>query len=238
MNGSNQTIQVVSRPDGAECIFSRGTTQLAKVVTPGPVVVPRDRRPIDVVCTIEGYSDARTVMHSTAADGSPLVHLASAAAPAPIYMRFAVSTVVNKIFGARPTYETVLTVDLESVSSAGPAGAAPSSLPPWSAAIAETFVPKRPTAWKARTILRADKSSTDRCGTGGVVYSFVLVDNRITVEREGQRVFEVPVPWDGGIRQTYKAGNDLTLEMAGNVRSRDLEVTDAIRYCQWRLISE
>jgi hypothetical protein len=105
-HGSTQTIEVGSKPDGAECTFTRAGAALGSVVTPGPIKVSRSSTPINVLCTKAGYEEARAVLNSrTRYDTTSSSSIVGAVV--------AVGALVDMTSGANISYESALMVTLD-----------------------------------------------------------------------------------------------------------------------------
>lgn len=60
IEGTSQQISVVTNPPGASCRFDRNGETIGVVnPTPGGLVVKKSKHDIDVVCTKDGYEEAR-----------------------------------------------------------------------------------------------------------------------------------------------------------------------------------
>jgi hypothetical protein len=69
-SGTNQSIKFETDPSEAECTLTQSNTQLAKVKTPGSVLVKRTNSPIAVACTKDGYYETRAVISTTTSAGA------------------------------------------------------------------------------------------------------------------------------------------------------------------------
>jgi hypothetical protein len=83
--------------------------------------------------------------------------------------------------------------------------------------------------WTAHTILEEEKSMSGRiCPEEAISYTLDLTDNTFTATSQYGKMFSVTVPPDGVINTTYKRVTTgtkwVTLQMTGNVKSRELEI--------------
>ena len=107
-------------------------------------------------------------------------------------------------------------------------------------AIAFVIIPTVASAetWTAHTIFEKEKSmSGGNCPQVAVSYTLDLTDNTFTATSQYGRMFSVIVPPDGVINTTYKRVSPgtkwVTLQMTGNVKSRELEIV--WWRCYWKL---
>src|SRR5262249_35587908 len=96
-----------------------------------------------------------------------------------------------------------------------------------------------PGSWKTLAVL-TDGTSSPQCSREPTTYSFDLRDDRLTVESSVGAKFTAVVPADGRLKQEFKAAggayvSNPRLEMSGNARTRDLEVTIPEFGCRWKL---
>jgi hypothetical protein len=105
--------------------------------------------------------------------------------------------------------------------------------------------------WKAAAVLDREKSKMDRgnvadarCPQGPIPYTLDLTNNTFTATNSFGKMFSITVPADGVIKVTYKRagknrapalGAQVTLEMTGNVKSRELEIFAADMACYYKL---
>jgi hypothetical protein len=86
--------------------------------------------------------------------------------------------------------------------------------------------------WTAKVNLDNEKTISPRpCLHATIAYTFELANNTFTGTNKFGRMFSVAVPADGVIKTTYRRpGNNAqkTFEMAGNVKSRDLEISQVM----------
>lgn len=80
----------------------------------------------------------------------------------------------------------------------------------------------------------------ERCGKPQrpVVYTLELTNNTFTATSQYGKMFSIAVPADGVIKKTFRrAGRSgqMTFEMTGNVKSRELEITDVNSGCHYDL---
>ncbi len=140
VRGTSQTIAIGSTPDGAACVFSRDGQTLATVTTPGSITVQRDRKPINVACTKEGYEEGRGVMNS---------RRDSSYYPVPLPLVFGIVTLAGQLTdtatGANNHFETSLMMTLEPLSAADRAAGVTGKVTT-SPATAPVAVPTRPPA--------------------------------------------------------------------------------------------
>jgi hypothetical protein len=65
VSGTSETISVVTNPSGAACHFSRNGQDIASInPTPGGAVVQKTKYDIDVICSKDGYQEARAHLKS------------------------------------------------------------------------------------------------------------------------------------------------------------------------------
>jgi hypothetical protein len=100
--------------------------------------------------------------------------------------------------------------------------------------------------WTAHAVFEAEKSDprpVRPCGLKPAVYTLELTGSTFTATSQYGRMFSIDVPADGQIDKTYTRPGDrqgvpvwLHLEMTGNVKSRDLEIS--ISRCRYKLLSD
>src|SRR5882757_3986521 len=83
--------------------------------------------------------------------------------------------------------------------------------------------------WSARVTLNREKLTSGlHCPEGNITYTFTLANNTFTMASKYGQAFSIMLPADGIIKQTYRGtstqGAQWTFEIAGNVKSRDLEI--------------
>lgn len=131
-SGTTQPIVIDSDPAGADCRLTREGTSLGTVRTPGTITVKRHAKPINVVCTQEGYEEARAVMNARAESASFGNALLGGA----------IGIMVDASTGANSRYESSLKVGLTPLSPADQAAVAAaraSALPASSSATAGPY---------------------------------------------------------------------------------------------------
>jgi hypothetical protein len=224
--GSRQRVYISSEPSGAECGLTREGEDLGKVTTPGSREITRSRKPINVVCTKAGYEEARSVMNSMT-QGSPIIAPGGSGVAGGIVSGvFALGSVVDMSSGA-DTHYTPLRLTLTPLSAADREAAASASPAP--AQPAPSAV-----SWKAVTVLVPERS-TANCSSSGVEYAFGFRGDTLIVDEDHTRAFSVALPADGTLKQEYVSRSGNRLEMAGNARTKDLEIVNAGGTCRWKL---
>jgi hypothetical protein len=113
IRGTSESLHIGSNPEPAECVLTRDGETLGKVTTPGQITVKRDRKPIDVHCTKDGYDDGREVMNSRADHYGYFYY-----GPSIVAGVVAISALVDMASGANLHYHTAVMVKLESLSAA------------------------------------------------------------------------------------------------------------------------
>jgi hypothetical protein len=64
VSGTQQDVEIVSDPPGAECRVMAGTVELARTVTPGTVRLERQEDDLAVQCRLEGHRATAAILHS------------------------------------------------------------------------------------------------------------------------------------------------------------------------------
>ena len=109
--GTSQAIYVGSMPDGADCVFTREGQTLGKVTTPGPITVKRNENAIAVLCTKEGYEEARAILN-------PVTRAGVVGGPGLIGMAINAGGLIDSASGANIRYQTAVMLKLEPLSAA------------------------------------------------------------------------------------------------------------------------
>lgn len=91
--------------------------------------------------------------------------------------------------------------------------------------------------WKANSELIVGESAGSCAQTGGV-YVLDVANDVFTAKNANGTMFSTSIPADGIVRQSFRSSTGANLEMKGNARSRDLEVSNNSRGCRWKLVPE
>ncbi len=94
-------------------------------------------------------------------------------------------------------------------------------------------VPPTVVAWATRPVLIEGKSPPT-CPKGNTTYRFELARDTLTIKSRSSE-FSTPVSADGTVRISFRLPPNYQLEVAGNVRTRDLEITNLWSKCHWQL---
>jgi hypothetical protein len=215
----------------------RSGQSLATVTTPAPVTIKRNQETIHVRCKKEGFEESLIVMNSRYESASAGNFLLGGV----------IGVIVDQSSGAASKYDPYVIVRMAPLSPADAAAAAaqpkpspPAEIPrPEVAATAPVVPPPPPTvygpgAWKARGALMSEQSGGN-CAKDSGSYSFDFTDNVLTVDNVNGRMVRAPVGADGSVDQSFKSPTGASLRVVGNVRTRDLEVTNIRSGCRWKL---
>ena len=93
--------------------------------------------------------------------------------------------------------------------------------------------------WKAHTTLETEKSMWGQnCPQMAISYTLDLTDNTFTATSQHGKMFTTTTSANGEIKKSYRRVQDtgfLTLEMTGNVKSRELDVVVVGSGCHYKL---
>jgi hypothetical protein len=110
----------------------------------------------------------------------------------------------------------------------------------WRLAAAFTIIVSGPAwaeTWKARAELIATKSA-EGCSQQLSVYTLDLAGDTFSATDVDGRMFSITVPANGIIKEDYRSPSGNRLEVAGNVKTKHLEIYSGHRGCWWRLVAE
>jgi hypothetical protein len=130
--GTSQTINVVTNPTGATCVFEREGKPIGTVVnTPASLVVRKSKYDITIKCDKPGYQQADYLNHS----GTSATIAANVAVD--LILTAGISSIVDSADGADNKYDSVVNLFLIPSTEVPPAPApvAVSPSPPTTAAI-------------------------------------------------------------------------------------------------------
>lgn len=238
--GTTQPINIDSDPQGAECTLTREGQTLATVTTPKQsLTIKRHAATLHVACRKDGFEEGRVVLNSRYESSSTGNFLLGGV----------IGVMVDASSGASSRYDSYVLVRMTPL---GPGNKAVAAVPrptvatptPQPAAATAPVTPAPPQTlggrWKATATLMQDRSAGS-CARIRASYSLDLTNDTLTVDTDDGRMFSVPVPADGAIKQAFRAPVNVTLptyrtyEMVGNARTRDLEVVSDSAGCRWKL---
>jgi hypothetical protein len=90
--------------------------------------------------------------------------------------------------------------------------------------------------WSARSVPLADQGP--RCSGRNNKYTFDLVNNMLSVSSATGKHTTFAVPPDGMVKHVFRTVTVGNLEIAGNVKSRQLQLTNVSSGCRYQLVVE
>jgi hypothetical protein len=91
-------------------------------------------------------------------------------------------------------------------------------------------------AWSDRL---AFESGTASCATFQTVdYSFSLEGTSFTVSNQNGKMLTTTVPASGDVNQNFKSSSGSSLNITGNVRSKNFTITNTTNGCKWKTVAK
>lgn len=91
--------------------------------------------------------------------------------------------------------------------------------------------------WKARAELIKTKSA-DGCNQRLSTYTLTLEGTKFSAADVDGKQFAIEIPDNGVIKEDYRSPGGARLEMAGNVKTKHLEIYNNNRGCWYNLVVE
>jgi hypothetical protein len=105
--GTSQSINVVTNPAAATCVFEREGKAIGTVAsTPGPLVVKKSKYDITVKCSKPGYQEAAYLNHS----GATATIAANIAVD--VILTAGISSIIDSADGADNKYDSVVNLSM------------------------------------------------------------------------------------------------------------------------------
>ena len=102
--------------------------------------------------------------------------------------------------------------------------------------VASAAPPPRPSNWSATVRLIRDRSANN-CDENLPRFALAFDGASFDVTVDGTKVLTVRVPGDGSIgKERFRTATGARLELSGNVKTRDLELTRWDQLCRWKLV--
>lgn len=85
----------------------------------------------------------------------------------------------------------------------------------------------------------AFESGTTACATfSSIPYSFSLEGTTFTVTNANGKMLTTTVPASGEVNQGFKSSTGASLNISGNVNTRELRITNTTNGCKWKSTSK